>query len=413
MSCLHYHNRELYIEGISLKKLADDFGTPLYAYSRAQLEENWHRYDDAFGSTPHLICYAVKANSNIAILNLLAKLNSGFDIVSVGELERVLAAKGDPKRVVFSGVGKGYYEIEYAINKGIYCFNVESYSELEVLQDLANNLNKDINVAFRINPDIQPKTHSHIVTGTKANKFGIDVDQIIALTRKIQRMSGLKLVGLACHIGSQITELTPLLAAVDRLIELYQEIKLLGIELEHINVGGGLGIVYKNEKPPAIDEYIEALKERMKNLPIKILTEPGRAIVGNAGALITKVEYIKHTGDKNFVIVDAGMNDFVRPALYDAWQDIKVVQSSSAEEKIYDIAGPVCESADFLGKDRSLSVKVGDLLAIDATGAYGFSMSSNYNSRTRPAEVIVDKDQAFLIRRREKIQELFAGEKMI
>lgn len=411
---MQYKNNELYVENVRLQSLAEEYGTPLYVYSRHAIEQNWRSYDKAFGDTPHRICYAVKANSNIAILNLLAELNSGFDIVSIGELERVLAAQGNAQNVVFSGVGKSRYEIQYAIEKSIYCFNVESFAELETINEIAISLQKKVKIALRINPDINPRTHTHITTGSKVNKFGIDANQILAVTRTIQTMPGLQLVGLACHIGSQITELTPLLEAVDRLLTLNSEINKLGIRLEHINVGGGLGIVYHNEKPPAVDEYIKAIKQKFAGLPLQIITEPGRAIVGNAGMLLTRIEYIKKTQDRNFAIVDAGMNDFVRPALYGAWQDIKVVSSAKkGEEKVYDIAGPVCESADFLGKDRSLSVAVGDLLAVDAAGAYGFSMSSNYNTRARPAEVLIDGDEAHLIRRRESVKDLFASEKLV
>lgn len=411
MSCMYYNKNELYIEEVSLKTLAEKFGTPLYVYSRRSIETNWRNYDDAFAKTPHLVCYAVKANSNIAILNLLARLHSGFDIVSKGELERVLAANGDPQKVVFSGVGKSRLEIQYAIEKNIYCFNVESFSELEIIEEIASRHNKRVNIALRINPDIAARTHSHIVTGSKVNKFGIDIDEIVSLARNIQNMSSLKLIGLACHIGSQITDLYPLMEAVNKLHDLYLQIKELGIELELINVGGGLGIVYHNEKPPAVDEYVNAIKEKFNDSHLKIITEPGRAIVGNAGVLVTRVEYIKQTRNRNFVIVDAGMNDLVRPALYGAWQDIKPIKPHQSDnEKVYDVAGPVCESSDFLGKDRCMNVAPGDLLAVDSAGAYGFSMSSNYNTRVRPAEVLVDGEEYYLIRRREKIQELFATE---
>lgn len=411
MSCLRYRNNHLYIEDVSLKEIADQFGTPCYIYSRAALEKNWHAFDDAFSQMPHKICYAVKANSNLAILSLLAKLNSGFDIVSLGELERVLAAGGDAKKIIFSGVGKKEIEIEKAIEKGIYCFNVESEPELDRLQIIAANLGKTVNIAMRINPNIDPRTHSHISTGLKENKFGIELDQVIPLYQHISSMKELRLIGLACHIGSQLVELEPFLLAVDSLLLMYQQLKKRGAEITHIDVGGGLGIVYRDENPPGILEYAKAIEAKFAPFSLEIIIEPGRAIVGNAGALLTRIEYVKHTSQVNFAIVDAGMNDLVRPALYDAWQDILPVEVTEGEKKIYDIAGPVCESADFLGKNRPLAISAGDLLAVDSAGAYGFSMSSNYNSRPRSAEVLVDGKKAHLIRSRETIAALFATEK--
>jgi diaminopimelate decarboxylase len=411
MSSLRYVDKELYLDDVSLKKIADQFGTPTYVYSRTTLENNWHAFNNAFATHPHLICYSVKANSNLTILNLLAGLNSGFDIVSVGELHRVLKAGGAARKIIFSGVGKRESEIESAIEKKIYCFNVESAPELIRLQTMAAKLKSRVNIAFRINPNVDPETHAHISTGLNINKFGIDIDEIIPLCKQLSTMSALRLIGIACHIGSQIVDLKPFLKALDRLLLVYQEMKTLGFEIEHINVGGGLGITYHQEKPPNIYEYARVLQEKMKGYPLEIILEPGRAIVGNAGILLTRVEYLKHTHHKNFVIVDAGMNDLLRPALYNAWQEIiPVSHRDREEEKNYDIAGPICESADFLGRDRKLAIRQGDLLVINSAGAYGFSMSSNYNSRPRPAEVLIDRHQASLIHRRETIDELYSAE---
>ncbi|MBV9576785.1 MAG: diaminopimelate decarboxylase [Gammaproteobacteria bacterium] len=412
MSCIHYHHDELYIEKVSLKTIAEDFGTPCYIYSRAKLEANWQSFDKAFSAIPHRICYAVKANSNIAILNLLAKLGSGFDIVSLGELERVIAASGDTKKIIFSGGGKKHVEIERAIRAGIHCFDVESESELERLNSIAQNLNKTVNIAFRINPNIAAGAHAHIATGAKENKFGIDINDVIPLVDHLSQFSCLKLIGIAAHIGSQILELKPFLLAIDSLLTIYKKLQEKDINLKHINIGGGLGITYHHEHPPAVKEYALALQEKIATSPLEIILEPGRAIVGNAGVLLTRIEYLKHTQHKNFIIVDAGMNDLIRPALYDAWQKVVPVTLRSSEKKQYDIAGPVCESADFMGKDRELAIEAGDLLAIDSAGAYGFSMSSNYNSRCRAAEILVDNTHTFLIRQRETIHDLFALEKI-
>ena len=412
MSCLHYYNTELCIENVKLKEVAKKFGTPCYVYSRAAVETNWRSFDQAF-NVPHRICYAVKANSNLAILHLLAQLNSGFDIVSLGELERVLAASGDPGKIVFSGVGKSEREITRAIEEKIYCFNVESEPELERLQMIATRLKTTINIALRINPNVDPNTHAYISTGLKENKFGIDIRDIVPLCLKLSSLPALRLVGIACHIGSQILKLDPFLLALDRLVDIYRQLKDHGITIQHLNIGGGLGITYRNEEPPIIDAYVKALQEKVASYPLDIIIEPGRAIVGNAGVLLTRIEYLKHGSQKNFAIVDAGMNDLLRPALYSAWQDILPVQLRQGEKKKYDIAGPVCESADFFGKERELAIHTGDLLAIDSAGAYGFSMSSNYNSRSRVAEVLIDDHTPHLIRRRETSDQLFALEKII
>lgn len=413
MSCLHYKQNELYIEAVSLNQIATHYGTPSYVYSRAAIESAWHAFHHAFNDTPHRICYAVKANSNLAILQLLARLGSGFDIVSIGELERVLAAGGDPANIVFSGVGKQRTEIKRAIRAGIFCFNIESEAELDRIQQIAADLKTCVNIGLRVNPDVDAQTHAHISTGQRHNKFGIDMPAVLPLCKKITTLSSVKLIGIAGHIGSQILELSPFLAAVDKLMTLYHELALIGIPLQYINVGGGLGITYKDEMPPSITDYANAIKKKLAGCPIEVIFEPGRYIVGNAGVLLTRVEYLKHADEKNFAIVDAGMNDLMRPALYHAWQDILPVNKRALEATLYDIAGPVCESADFLGKDRQLAIRPNDLLAVNSAGAYGFSMSSNYNSRCRAAEILIDGDTAHLIRRRESIDDLFAAEKML
>jgi len=413
MSCLHYQDNELYIENVSLKNIAEKFGTPCYVYSRAKLVSNWQDFNQAFEAIPHRICYAVKANSNIALLHLLAQLKSGFDIVSGGELERVLVAKGNPQQIIFSGVGKKTSEIEQAIKQHIYCFNVESEAELDRIQTIASNLNTTVSIALRINPNIDAHTHSYISTGLKENKFGIEMHKILPICRQLAQQSVLKLIGLACHIGSQITKLRPFLLSIDHLLNLYKELVNLKIPIQHINLGGGLGIIYHDENPPSLVEYANMIKKKFAPYPLEIILEPGRAIVGSAGILLTRIEYLKQTQQKNFAIVDAGMNDFLRPALYHAWQQILPVNLNNQAKKLYDIVGPVCESADFIGKDRELAIEPDDLLAIDTTGAYGFSMSSNYNSRVRPAEVLVDGSNMHLIRRRETIAELMHLEKLI
>lgn len=410
MSCLHYQGDELFIEDVSLQHIARQFGTPVYVYSKIGIIQNWREYDSAFQAIPHRLCYAVKSCSNIAILRLLAELNAGFDIVSLGELQRVLAAGGNPRQIVFSGVGKTEHEIQQAITHDIFCFDVESEAELERIAQISAALNQSVRIALRVNPNVDPRTHSYISTGMKENKFGIDIENALPLAKHIKQHSTLKLTGIAAHIGSQIVDLKPLLLSASRLRELYLALKSADIALDHINIGGGLGIVYQNEQPPAVLDYANAIKQAFQDCPIDIILEPGRAIVGNAGCLLTRVEYLKHHHQKNFAIVDAGMNDLLRPALYNAWQNIVPAQLRSIEKKRYDIAGPVCESADFLGKDRELAIVPGDLLAIDSTGAYGFSMSSNYNSRCRPAEVLVEHDRIQLIRRRETIADLLALE---
>ncbi len=414
MKYFSYQHNELYAEEVKLSDIAAQFETPCYVYSRAALEENWHAFNNAFENAPHKICYAVKANSNIAILNLLARLNSGFDIVSLGELERVLAAGGDPKKIVFSGVGKKTQEIIRALEVGIYCFNVESDVELERLNTIAKQQNKVAPIALRINPNIDARTHHYISTGLKDNKFGIAAENALALCHEIKKMTHLNLIGIACHIGSQLTDLSPFQESITLVLELVKQLTEQGIQLKHINFGGGLGVRYQDEQPPSINDYVKSLCQRLQHLPYEIIIEPGRAIVANAGVLLTRIEYLKHTAHKNFAIVDAAMNDLMRPALYDAWQNILPVELKNTHTLVpYDIVGPVCESADFLGKNRLLNLHAGDLLTVCSAGAYGFSMSSNYNSRPRVAEIIVDKNKVHLIRERETTETLFSNEKLI
>ena len=414
MDYFNYRNNELYAEDVPVQDICHQYGSPCYVYSRATLERHWLAFDRAFGDHAHLICYAVKANSNIALLNILARLGSGFDIVSLGELERVLAAGGDAKKIVFSGVGKREDEILAALKIGIRCFNVEVIDELDRINRLAGQVGVIAPVSFRVNPDVDANTHPYISTGLKENKFGIDITLALAEYRRAAQMSNIKVVGIDCHIGSQLTETRPFLDALDKVLDLVAALKAEGIVLHHLDLGGGLGIRYNEEQPPEPADYIAAVLERLGKTDFEILLEPGRAIVGNAGILVTQVEYLKPTEHKNFAIVDAAMNDLVRPSLYSAWQAIIPVNLvSDAVEQQWDIVGPVCETGDFLGKDRALKLAQGDLLAIRSSGAYGFSMSSNYNSRPRVAEVMVDGDQVYLIREREKIAELWSGEHLL
>ncbi len=414
MDYFNYRNNELYAEDVPVQDICHQYGSPCYIYSRATLERHWLAFDRAFGDQAHLICYAVKANSNIALLNVLARLGSGFDIVSLGELERVLAAGGDAKKIVFSGVGKREDEILAALKIGIRCFNVEVIDELDRINRLAAQLDVIAPVSFRVNPDVDANTHPYISTGLKENKFGIDITLALAEYRRAVQMSNIKVVGIDCHIGSQLTETRPFLDALDKVLDLVAALKAEGIVLQHLDLGGGLGIRYNEEQPPEPADYIAAILERLGKTDFEILLEPGRAIVGNAGILVTQVEYLKPTEHKNFAIVDAAMNDLVRPSLYSAWQAIIPVNLvSAATELQWDIVGPVCETGDFLGKDRALKLEQGDLLAIRSSGAYGFSMCSNYNSRPKVAEVMVDGDQVYLIREREKVAQLWLGEHLL
>lgn len=410
-----YKSGQLYAESVSLTEIADQFGTPCYIYSREALEKNWQAFSDAFGKVPHRICYAVKANANLAILNLFALKNAGFDIVSVGELERVLAAGGEAKKIIFSGVAKKSSEILRAIEVGVGCFNVESESELIRLHTLAAQQNKIVDIAIRINPNIDARTHPYIATGLSDNKFGIDMQDVLSLYKKIKTtMPHCRITGIACHIGSQLTELSPFVEALDCVLSLIAELRKAGIELKHIDMGGGLGVRYQDEMPPPVSAYVQQFCEKLKNSGLEIIIEPGRALVANAGMLLTRVEYIKKTRSKNFAIVDAGMTELLRPALYEAWHPIMpVILHSNHPEALYDIVGPVCESADFLGNHRLLALNEGDLIAIGMVGAYGACMSSNYNARPKVAEVMVDRDKIHLISARETIQDLFARERLL
>lgn len=411
MDCFHYQDKELYVENVPLPQVATTYGTPTYVYSTEAIKSNWLAFEKAFGTVPHRICYAVKANSNLAILKLLADLGSGFDIVSVGELERVLTAGGDPGKIVFSGVGKQIDEIKRAISVGIYCFNVECEAELERINGVAHLLNTVANVSLRVNPNIDPKTHHYISTGLNKNKFGLDYNSILPLAQKIKHLPNLNLISIGSHIGSQLTELDPFIETIDCLLPLLKQLRGLGFNIKNLNIGGGLGIRYHDETPPSISDYVAAIVEKTKSCNLEMIIEPGRIIVGNAGILLTRVEYLKNSPTIHFAIVDGAMNDLMRPSLYEAWHDIlPVIINHDATEQVYDIVGPVCESSDFLGKDRKLEIQPGDLLAVTTAGAYGFSMSSNYNSRPRAAEVLINNDHMQLIRKREKIEDLFIHE---
>ncbi|MBD1387997.1 diaminopimelate decarboxylase [Neiella sp. HB171785] len=405
-------NGQLFAEQVPVAAIAETYGTPCYVYSRATLERHWKAFDDAAGDHPHLVCYAVKANSNLAILSVLAKLGSGFDIVSGGELARVLEAGGDPTKVVFSGVGKTVEEIEYALEVGVGCFNVESEPELHRIAKVAERLNKVAPISVRVNPDVDAGTHPYISTGLKENKFGIAIEQAPSVYRQAAAYPQLKVIGVDCHIGSQLTELAPFLEALDRLLLLIDQLASEGIVIEHLDVGGGLGVPYDGEQPPHPSEYAAALRQRLTDRPnLKLVFEPGRAIAANAGILVTKVEFLKPTEAKHFAIVDAAMNDLIRPSLYSAYQAIAPVDRSlERDAALYDVVGPVCETGDFLGKDRELAIAEGDLLVVRSAGAYGFCMASNYNSRPRPPEILVDGDETIEIRRRETYAELWKGE---
>ena len=412
MDFFQYKNEQLYVEDLPVKQLAEEFGTPLYIYSRATLERHWHAFDSALGKHPHLICYAVKANSNIGILNVMAKLGSGFDIVSQGELERVLAAGGDASKVVFSGVAKSRAEIMRALEVGIRCFNVESVAELHHINQIAGEMEKIAPISLRVNPDVDAHTHPYISTGLKENKFGVSVDEAREVYKLAATLPHVKITGMDCHIGSQLTELQPFLDATDRLIRLMEQLKEDGITLKHLDLGGGLGVTYTDETPPHPSDYATALLNKLKNYEdLEIILEPGRAIAANAGILLAKVQYLKSNESRNFAITDTGMNDMIRPALYEAYMNIIEIDRTLEREKaIYDVVGPVCETSDFLGKQRELAIAEGDYIAQRSAGAYGASMSSNYNSRPRTAEVLVDRNKAHLIRRRENLSELWALE---
>ena len=404
MDPFSYRDGELFAEELPVAQLAERFGTPLYLYSRDALETHYHAFDDAFGDHPHRVCYAVKANSNLAVLQVLAQAGAGFDIVSGGELERVLRAGGEPDNIVFSGVGKTAGDMADALKVGIHCFNVESAAELELLNLVAGELGRVAPIAIRVNPDVDAQTHPYISTGLKENKFGVDIQKAPALYQRATELPHIKVLGIDCHIGSQLTRLAPFEDALERVLKLLGDLQALGIEIHHLDLGGGLGVTYQDEAPPARSEYVAALLKHIPgDLPVHI--EPGRSIAANAGLFITQVLFLKPTEHRNFAVVDGAMNDLIRPSLYSAWQEIVPVTPHEADCRDWDIVGPVCETGDFLGKDRALALEAGDYLAVRSAGAYGFVMASNYNSRNRPAEVMVDGDQAFLVRARETVDE--------
>jgi len=407
-------NGVLHAEQCSLDQLAQQFGTPLYVYSKATLEKHYLDMDRAFDFIDHQICFAVKSNSNLAVLNVLAKLGAGFDIVTGGELARVLAAGGNPAKIVFSGLGKSEADIEKALDVGIACFNVESYAELDRIQKVAAKLGKKAPISLRVNPDVDAKTHPYISTGLKENKFGIPSDTVYETYQYAASLPNLEIVGIDCHIGSQLTETKPFVDALDRVVLMIEELKKLGINLKHIDIGGGLGVRYKDETPPTVAEYANAMRPVLEKLGLKVYMEPGRSISANAGALLTKVDLLKPTNHRNFAIIDAAMNDLIRPALYEAWMDIQsVAPHSDVEAKTWDLVGAICETGDFLGKQRDLALQENDVLAVLGAGAYGFVMSSNYNTRGRAAEVMVSGDQAYLIRERETIESLWEKERLL
>ena len=414
MDFFEYRNNRLYAEDVPVSEIASKYGTPAYVYSRRTIERHWHAFDDALGDHPHLICYAVKANSNLAVLNLMARMGSGFDIVSGGELMRVMAAGGEASKIVFSGVGKRSQEIRMALQAGIRCFNCESTEELERINTVAGEEGVKAPVSIRVNPDVDAQTHPYISTGLKENKFGIDIQQALAVYQRAAEMEHIEVNGIDCHIGSQLTQLDPFLDALDRVLNLASQLKEQGINIRHLDLGGGLGVRYRDEIPPEPSDYAHAILDKLKDTDFEILMEPGRAIAANAGILLMTVEHLKLTEHKNFAIVDAAMNDNMRPSLYSAWQDIIPAEERKAcSTRAYDIVGPVCETGDFLGKDRTISIEPGDVLAMRSSGAYGFSMSSNYNTRARAVELMVDGDEIHVIRERETFEQMIAGEHLL
>ena len=413
MDAFNYRDGELFAEGVALTAIAERFGTPTYVYSRAHIEAQYNAFADALQGMPHLVCFAVKANSNLGVLNVLARVGAGFDIVSRGELERVLAVGGSADKIVFSGVGKTRDDMRRALEVGVHCFNVESTDELERLQMVAAEMGVRAPISLRVNPDVDAGTHPYISTGLKENKFGIAIADAEDVYIRAAQLPNLEVIGVDCHIGSQLTTLDPFIDALDRLLALIDRLSDCGIYLRHIDLGGGLGVRYRDEEPPLAADYIKAVRERIEGRELALVFEPGRFIVANAGVLLTQVEYLKHTEHKDFAIVDAAMNDLIRPALYQAWMDVTAVRPRDTATRAYDIVGPICETGDFLAKDRPLALAEGDLLAVHSAGAYGFVMSSNYNTRGRAAEILVDGDQAFEVRRRETVAELFAGESLL
>jgi len=408
-----YRDGTLCAENVSLAEIAKQHGTPAYVYSRAAIEHGFHEFSEACSGRDVLVCYSVKANSNLAVLNLLARLGSGFDIVSGGELARVLAAGASAGKIVFSGVGKSEAELRAALEAGVLCFNVESEGELDRLASIASDMNKTAPVSLRVNPDVDPKTHPYIATGLRESKFGIAYDAALPLYRKAAKLPGIRISGIDVHIGSQITEIEPFVAALEKMLEFVDALQATGVPLEHLDLGGGLGIRYRDENPPALKDYVGSLFRRLGDRKIRVLFEPGRSLIGSTGVLLTRVEYLKHGAARNFAVVDAAMNDLIRPALYDAWHEVLPVTPREGPAQRYDIVGPVCESADFLAKERSLAVAVGDLLVIMSASAYGMAMSSNYNSRPRPPEIMVDGAKPWLVRERERTKSLFASERLL
>ncbi|MCX2979527.1 diaminopimelate decarboxylase [Halieaceae bacterium IMCC14734] len=414
MNDFTYRDGALHAENIALTKIAEEFGTPAYIYSRACLERNFLAYQQALDGADHLICYAVKANSNLAVLDTLARLGAGFDIVSIGELQRVLQAGGDPDKIVYSGVAKTATDMRQALAAGIHCFNVESTPELEMLNEVAGEMQRKAPVSLRINPDVDARTHPYISTGLRENKFGIAMEEAFEIYQRAAQLPHLEVLGVDCHIGSQLTEISPFIDALQRLLTLIDQLAEAGVTIRHLDLGGGLGVRYRDEQPPEISDYIAALRSEVGDRPLQLLFEPGRSITANAGVLLTTVNIIKHNSVNNFAIVDAAMNDMIRPALYQAWLDIvPISEAGSGETAQYDVVGPVCETGDFLGKERHLAIAAGDLLAIKGAGAYGFTMSSNYNSRTRAPEIMVDGDQCYLVRERETLADLWRGEHLL
>lgn len=411
MQAFHYQDDRLRAEQVPLAAIAEAYGTPCYVYSRAAIEHRWRAFDEALAGVPHRICYSVKANSNLGVLDVLARLGSGFDIVSVGELERVLAAGGDAAKVVFSGVGKRESEMRRALEVGVHCFNIESAGELDRLAGVASELGVVAPISVRVNPDVDAKTHPYIATGLRESKFGVAIDEAPALYERAASLDAVAVKGVDFHIGSQLVSLAPFVDALDRALALVDTLSAAGIRIDHLNAGGGLGVRYAGETPPSASDYGEAIAGRIADSGLELLVEPGRAIVAEAGVLLARVEYLKLGGGRNFAVVDAAMNDLLRPALYGAWQEILPVERDlRSDAPVLDVVGPVCESSDFLGKDRRLAVRPGDLVAVSSAGAYGFVMSSNYNTRPRAAEVVVDGDAAYLVRAREALTDLFAGE---
>ena len=414
MNDFNYHDGTLHAEDVALTQIAGEFGTPAYIYSRACLERNFLAYQQALEGADHLICYAVKANSNLAVLDTLARLGAGFDIVSIGELQRVLQAGGDADKIVYSGVAKTAADMAQALAAGIRCFNVESTPELELLNQVAGEMQRKAPVSLRINPDVDAHTHPYISTGLRENKFGIAMEEAFDIYQHAAQLPHLEVLGVDCHIGSQLTEISPFIDALQRLLTLIDQLAEAGVTIHHLDLGGGLGVRYRDEQPPKIADYIAALRREVGDRPLQLLFEPGRSITANAGVLLTTVNIIKHNSVNNFAIVDAAMNDMIRPALYQAWLDIvPVSEAGSGETAQYDVVGPVCETGDFLGKERNLAITAGDLLAIKGAGAYGFTMSSNYNSRTRAPDIMVDGDQCYLVRERETLADLWRGEHLL